>query len=68
MEITHDELARLKNAIDYMQNAMLDVVGFANDANTKVKFMHECKRVHELAANEIEEIQKRGRLDVNRLA
>jgi len=59
MEISAEELTRLKNTIDYLQNAMLDVVGFANDANTKIKYMHECKRIHELASELIQEILNR---------
>ena len=60
MEIRAEELQRLKTTIDYLQNAMLDVVGFANDANTKIKYMHECKRIHELATKDIKKIWARN--------
>jgi hypothetical protein len=59
MEITPDELKRLKASLDYMENAITDVVGWANDPNTKLRYMHECKRVHELAIIEIEKIWAR---------
>ena len=59
MEISGPELLRLKNTIDYLENAVLDIVGFANDANTKIKYMHECKRIRELAVGLIEEIYAR---------
>ena len=59
MEVSAEELTRLKNTIDYLQNAVLDIVGFANDANTKIKYMHECKRIHELASELIQELYKR---------
>jgi hypothetical protein len=59
MEITPHELKLLKASLDYMENAITDVVGWANDPNTKLKYMHECKRVHELATKEIEKIWAR---------
>ena len=59
MEIKPEELKLLKAALDYMENAMTDVVGWANDPNTKLKFMHECKRVHAIATQEIEKIWNR---------
>ena len=59
MEITADELKLLKAALDYMENAITDVVGWANDPNTKLKYMHECKRVHAIAIENIEKIWAR---------
>lgn len=61
MNINAEELQRLQNSLDYMQNAMQDVVGWANDANTKIKYMHECKRIHELASGLIAEIRVRDK-------
>ena len=61
MEIKPEELKRLQVALDYMENAMTDVVGWANDPNTKLKFMHEVKRVHAIATNEIEKVWERDR-------
>ncbi len=59
MEITADELKLLKAALDYMENAITDVVGWANDPNTKLKYMHECKRVHAIAIENIEKVWSR---------
>ena len=63
MEIKPDELKLLQASLDYMENAMTDVVGWANDPNTKLKFMHECKRVHAIATNEIDKVWERDRKD-----
>jgi len=63
MQIKPEELRILKTSLDYMENAMTDVVGWANDPNTKLRFMHECKRVHAIAMNEIEKILERDRKD-----
>jgi len=60
VEITAEELTRLKNALDYMENAITDVVGWANDPNTKLQYMHQCKRIHQLATEKINEIIKRS--------
>ena len=63
MEIKEEELKLLQAALDYMENAMTDVVGWANDPNTKLKFMHECKRVHAIASEKIQEVWDRDRED-----
>ena len=63
MEIKAEELRILKVSLDYMENAMTDVVGWANDPNTKLKFMHECKRVHAIAMGEIDKVYERDRND-----
>lgn len=59
-EITDEELARLQATIDYMEDAITDVVGWANDPNTKIRYMHECKRIHQLASDLISEVTKRN--------
>jgi len=59
MEITLEELNHLQISLDYMENAITDVVGWANDPNTKLRYMHECKRIHTLATREIEKIRTR---------
>jgi len=59
MEITRDELQQLKNALDYMEDAITDVVGWANKPSDKIAAMNECKRIHELATNLIMEIWNR---------
>ncbi len=59
MEITPEELRIIKVALDYLENAMADVVGWANDPNTKLKYMHECKRVHAIATQEIKKVWER---------
>lgn len=61
MEITPEELQRLQVTIDYMENAISDVVGWANDPQTKLRWMYECRRIHELATKEIEKIRERGK-------
>lgn len=58
-EITKNELKQLKATIDFMEDAMTDVVGWANKPNDKLKAMHEVKRIHELASNLIREIWER---------
>jgi hypothetical protein len=63
MQITPEELDRIQIALDYMENAITDVVGWANDPHTKLRWMHECKRIHELATKEIEKIRKRNQKD-----
>ena len=63
MEIEPEELRILKVSLDYMENAMTDVVGWANDPNTKLKFMHECKRIHAIAMGEIDKVYERDRKD-----
>ena len=59
VEISSEELKQLQVTIDFMQNAMQDVVGWANDANTKIRYMHECNRIHELATALINEVRGR---------
>jgi len=63
MEIKSDELKLLKASLDYMENAITDIVGWANDPHTKLRLMHECKRVHELSMREIEKVWARKRKD-----
>ena len=59
MDITRDELQQLKNALDYMEDAITDVVGWANDPNTKIQYMHECKNMHKMAVELIMDVWKR---------
>lgn len=59
MKVTPEELDRIQIALDYMENAITDVVAWANDPNTKLRWMHECKRIHKLATEEIEKIRNR---------
>ena len=59
MRIEPEELRIISVALDYLENAMTDVVGWANDPNTKLRFMHECKRVHAIAKKEIEKVWER---------
>ena len=59
MKITTQELLVLETALNYMENAITDVVGWANDPNTKLKYMHECKRIHAIAISKIENIKER---------
>ena len=61
MEIKPEELRILKTSLDYMENAMTDVVGWANDPNTKLRFMHEVKRVHAIAMGEINKVYERNK-------
>ncbi len=61
MEIEPEELKILQASLDYMENAMTDVVGWANDPNTKLKYMHECKRVHAIATEKINGVWERNK-------
>jgi len=61
MEITPEELKILQTALDYMENAMTDVVGWANDPNTKLKYMHEVKRIHAIATEKINGVWERNK-------
>ena len=57
--ITTEELQKLQNTIDYLREAVHDVVGGACGLNAKLKYMHECKRIHQLASELIAEIRVR---------
>lgn len=59
MEITPEELKLIKASLDYMEDAITDVVGWANDPAAKLRYMHECKRVHSIAVETIEKVWKR---------
>jgi len=59
MNITSNELAQIQFSLDYMENAITDVVGWANDPNTKLEYMHQCKRIHQLASDLITEVLER---------
>jgi len=59
VDITKDELQQLKNALDFMEDAITDVVGWANKPNDKIMAMHECKKIHELAVELIYDIWNR---------
>jgi len=52
-------LQKLKNALDFMEDAITDVVGWANKPNDKIKTMHECKNIHQLSVDLIMEIWNR---------
>lgn len=60
IEITRDELKRLNNALDYLVEVVRDVTVQANDSNTRIKYLLECNRIHELASEEIEKIRARN--------
>ena len=57
--ITKEELLQIQAALDFMENAITDVVGWANTQNDKLKFMHESKRIHQLAKELLKEIWNR---------
>ena len=59
MNITAKELAQLQYSLDFMENAITDVVGWANDPGSKLRYMHECKRIHQLASELITEVLTR---------
>lgn len=62
MEIKPDELKRLQNAVDYMEDAITDlVINYQQDANAKIRWMYEVKRVHQLATELINEIRERNK-------
>ena len=60
MEISANELQKLQNTIDYMISAVYDVVGSACSLGAKMKYKHECKRIHTLASNLITELREQS--------
>lgn len=60
IEITRDELQKLNNALDYLVEVVRDVTVQANDSNTRIKYLHECNRIHELASNDIKAMFERS--------
>lgn len=60
IEITRNELKRLNNALDYLVEVVRDVTVQANDSNTRIKYLHECNRIHELAINDIKAMYERN--------
>jgi metal-dependent hydrolase (beta-lactamase superfamily II) len=61
--ITAEELQKLQNTINYLREAVQDVVGGACGLNAKLKYMHECKRIHQLASGLIAELRVRDNQD-----
>ena len=59
VDISSEELQKLQNTINYQQEVVRDVVGGACGLNAKLKYMHECKRIHQLASGLIAEIRIR---------
>lgn len=67
MHITQDELDKLKRTIDFMEDAITDIVGWANDPGNKIRTMHEVKRIHGIASELIEEVSLRDRSKIQGL-
>ena len=63
VDITVVELQKLQNTIDYMLSAMIDVAGRSCGIKAKMKYKHECCRIHELASELIAEIRVRDNQD-----
>jgi len=67
MEITPKEVRQLQATIDFMEDAITDIVGWANDPSAKLRSMHEVKRIHELASNLLEDITLRDQPKIQAL-
>ena len=63
VDISANELQKLQNTIDYMKSAISDAVVHSISANVKLKYIHECNRIHELASELIAEIRVRDNQD-----
>ncbi len=61
VDISAEELQKLQNTIDYMKSAISDAVIHSISANVKLKYIHECNRIHELASELIAEIRVRDK-------
>ena len=59
VDITTEDLQKLQNTIDYMMEAVRDIVGTAASVKVRMKYKHECKRIHQLASELIAEIRVR---------
>ena len=59
VDISANELQKLQNTIDYMKSAISDAVVHSISANVKLKYIHECNRIHELASGLMAEIRER---------
>ena len=60
IEITRDELQKLNNTINYLVEVVRDVTVQANDSNTRLKYLHESNRIHELATEDINKMLERN--------
>ena len=60
MDITKEELKKLNNALDYLVEIIRDVTVQANDTNTKLRYLHECNRIYQLATDDIKSIFERS--------
>lgn len=60
MEVDPVELKKLQATLDYLLEVIQDVIGGHASVPVKLKYMHECVRIHELASELISDIQKRS--------
>lgn len=59
-DVTKKELLQLQAALDYLVKNVDEVVHHANTPNDKLRYMHESKRMHQLAKDLLKVIWERN--------